>query len=41
MAQGEGNIIIDVAGNTRQLEKDIAKVANQSINLMLKDLVSH
>ena len=36
MAQGEGNIIIDVAGNTRQLEKDIAKVANQSINLNIK-----
>ena len=36
MAQGEGNIIIDVAGNTRQLEKDIAKVANQSINLNVK-----
>jgi TP901 family phage tail tape measure protein len=36
MAQGEGNIIIDVGGNTRQLEKDIAKVANQSINLNIK-----
>ena len=35
MAQGD-NIIIDVGGNTRQLEKDIARVANQSINLNVK-----
>lgn len=36
MAQGDGTIIVDVGGNTRQLERDIAKVANQSINLNLK-----
>lgn len=36
MAQGDGTIIVDVGGNTRQLEKDIARVANQSINLNLK-----
>jgi TP901 family phage tail tape measure protein len=36
MAQGDGTIILDVGGNTRQLEKDIARVANQSINLNLK-----
>ena len=35
MAQGD-NIIINVTGNTRQLEKDIAKVANKSISLNLK-----
>ena len=35
MAQGD-NIILDVFGNTKPLEKDIARVANQALNLNTK-----
>lgn len=33
MAQGSDRIIIDVLGNTRPLEKDISRVANQALTL--------
>jgi len=36
MAQGGDNIIIDVLGNTKPLEKDIARVANQALTLNTK-----
>ena len=36
MAQGGDNIILDVLGNTKPLEKDIARVANQALTLNTK-----
>lgn len=36
MAQGRDQIIIDVLGNTKPLEKNIAKVANQALTLNTK-----
>ena len=38
MAQGRDQIIIDVLGNTKPLEKNIAKVANQALVLNTKGL---
>jgi TP901 family phage tail tape measure protein len=37
MAQGRDQIIIDVLGNTKPLEKNIAKVANQALTLNTKN----
>jgi TP901 family phage tail tape measure protein len=36
MAQGGDNIILDVLGNTKPLERDIARVANQALTLNTK-----
>ena len=36
MAQGRDQIIVDVHGNTKPLEKNIAKAANQALTLNTK-----
>ena len=36
MAEGGADVILNIAGNTRQLERDIQKIANTGISLNTK-----